>query len=59
MGGNKTITMARPKKNWKVIVFEKDKKKGEFKGEFLLEALVKAEEEILFFNPNSDEYEES
>jgi hypothetical protein len=51
--------MARPKKNWKVIVFEKDKKKGEFKGEFLLEALVKAEEEILFFNPNSDEYEES
>lgn len=40
--------MSRQKKDWKIIVFEKDKKKGEFKGEDLIEALIRAEEKILY-----------
>lgn len=40
--------MSRPKKDWKVVVFDKGKKKGEFKGENLLEALTVAEEKILY-----------
>lgn len=40
--------MARPKKDWKVVVFLKDKKKGEFNGDQLVEALIKAEEKIFY-----------
>jgi len=49
--------MPRPKKDWKIIVLYKNKKKGEFKGEYLLEALVRAEEKIIY-NVEADEYPE-
>lgn len=48
--------MPRPKKDWKVVVFEKDKKKGEFKGENLIEALIRAEEKILY-DAKQDQYQ--
>ena len=49
--------MPRPKKDWKIIVLHKNKKKGEFKGEYLLEALVRAEEKIIY-NVEAEEYKE-
>jgi len=49
--------MPRPKKDWKIIVLHKNKKKGEFKGEYLLEALVRAEEKIIY-NVEADQYPE-